>query len=195
MATSTSKATVRRAVPMDVVNICRLISEDRKHHLFVEPDEGLALAFVLGLITKGYVAVAEHTSGRIVGVIAFGPYIPGFSNDPIFDCEFFVIAPSFKDTGIGLALLRRSIKVADGYNAPVRISVCNWPDDKRAERWYNALGFEAAVPTWLRKPQKNKDNESGRRQDNETDDLTEPVVRGSGKVGAEPSDGPIEPTV
>lgn len=195
MTTSKQRVSIRRANPMDVVKICRLLSEDRKNHLFVEPDEGLALAFVLGLIEQGYVAVAEQSSDRIVGVIAFGPYIPGFSREAIFDCEFFVVSPAYKNTGIGLNLLRKALACADGYNAPVRVSVCNWTGDKRSERWFSALGFEPATPTWLRQKNKKEDDDGGRQQDNETDSGPESVVPASGAGRPEPGPDAVESTI
>lgn len=178
----TAKVKIRVAVPQDVVALYRLLSEGEKNHRTVEPNEVLAYRHILALITDGYVVVAEH-SGRIVGTIGFGVYQPGYSFESVYDCEWFEIIPSYKATGIGLALLRNALLKADKLNAFTRVSTCSTLGDERAEQWFKALGFETAAVTYLRKKKKSDD---GRRENNDDESDTGSVVRGGGSASAGP---------
>ena len=112
--------TIRKAVPSDVVNLYRLVSTQDDLFAFGRPDEARALAFVLDLITRGYVVVAEH-SGRLVGTIGFALYPPSISKDPVMDCEWFCVVPSYRDADVGSQLLDPVMKTADNYKAQVRL--------------------------------------------------------------------------
>lgn len=189
---STAKVKIRKAEPRDVTALYRLLSEGEKNHRTVEPDEGRAYRHILELIVQGYVAVAEH-SGRVVGSIGFAAYSPGYSFESIYDCEWFEVLPSYKATGIGLALLRNALRKGDELNAITRISTCSTLGDERAEQWFKALGFETAAVVHIRPKQKKND---GRRETNaDTDADTGPVVQPSGRVSDQPRNDAVEPAV
>lgn len=187
---STAKVKIRKAEPRDVTALYRLLSEGEKNHRTVEPNEGLAYKHILDLIVQGYVAVAEH-SGRVVGSIGFGVYSPGYSFESIYDCEWFEVLPSYKATGIGLALLRNALKKADELNAITRVSTCSTFEDERATRWFEALGFETAAMVHIRLKQKKNDG----RQENNDDAGPVPMVRAGGPVSAGPGEHSIAEAV
>jgi N-acetylglutamate synthase-like GNAT family acetyltransferase len=188
MTTSQQPVKIRRANGTDVVKLYRLLAAEHEQHFLVPVDENLALGSVLASIENGHVAVAEH-SGRIVGSIGFGVFRPGYSREAILDCEWFVVVPAYKQTTVGLALLRNALKAADQYGATVRISVCSVFGEKRIDTWFKALGFAPKTTAWLR-PKKNKVDDDGHgQQDTDTDPEPDSgsVVLTTGSVGGDES--------
>lgn len=172
---ATAKARIRRARPLDVSNLCRLLAEGNQetNSALGEPDEGRLTALVLDLVRNGYVSVAE-ISGRLVAILAFSAYQPGYTTQWILDCEWFYLKPSLRQTSIGLAMLRRAQEFADKYGAVMRVGVC--PEHAEFGEWLIELGYRPTHQMFVRSPEKNED---GRR---ETDEDAEPesVVRSGG---------------
>ena len=157
MTTSQQPIKIRRAKGTDVVNLYRILAAEQEQHFLVPADEILALGSVLAAIEQGHVGVAEH-SGRIVGSIGFGIYTPPYSQEPVLNCGWFVVVPAYKQTTVGLALLRNALKAADQYGPVLRISVGSVFGEKRIDTWFKALGFEPKATTWIRPKRKVDDD-------------------------------------
>lgn len=163
--TTSLPAKVRRAKPTDVVNIYRLWAEEIEQHPLVPADETLALGTVLATTEKGLVVVAEH-SGRIVGSIGLDLHRPEFSSESLLACRWFAVVPSYKETTIGLALLKRALAIVDQYGIRVSLSPSSFRDDKRMTRWLKAVGFDVYSTNWLRQ---NKKSSTDEPQNQDTD--------------------------
>ena len=175
MTTSKQPAKIRRAKPTDVVNLYRLLAEGQEQNSVAPVDETLALGYVLTVIEKGLVMVAEH-SGRLVGSIGFDTYRTESSKETALKSAWFPIVPAYKQTTIGLALLQRALAIIDEYDVQVLLSIST--DEKRVARWLTTTGFEPFKTVWLREGQKKKDEPASDTE--ETPDGEQP------DTGAEP---------
>lgn len=120
---------VRRARPVDCVNIYRLIKPLLETQV-VEPDEGKSLAYVLHLVENAYVVVAD-LSGRVVGAAVCSAYPPPFSREFLIDLEFLAAAPSFEQRGVKQALLRNVVNYARKNDAALRMAL--GPEDAASQ--------------------------------------------------------------
>jgi N-acetylglutamate synthase-like GNAT family acetyltransferase len=141
--------TLRRAKPLDVVNLYRLLSKQGKNDSVDRSDEARALAFVLDTITTGFVLVAEK-AGRIVGTIGFR----AVRTDRGIHCggTWFSVIPPYRDALPG-DLLDVSLRAADHNGFAVRFP-SPAPFD---EEVLTAAGFKLGDNEWIRK-RKNKKN-------------------------------------
>lgn len=184
MATA-NKVRIRRARPLDVSNLCRLLMEGQQEtqSALGEPDEGRLAALVLDLIQNGYVSVAE-ISGRLVAVLAFAGYQPGYTLQWVLDCEWFYLKPSLRQTGLGLAMLTRALDVADKFGASVRLGVCPMDGEELTDKVMKKLNFRATHRVYVREA----NNE--RRREDDTNTEPESVVRSGGEGDATASPDP-----
>jgi N-acetylglutamate synthase-like GNAT family acetyltransferase len=179
--TTSTKAKVRRAKPTDVVNLYRLVAEGQEQNSLAPVDETLALGYVLTVIEKGLVLVAEH-SGRLVGSIGFDTVKPQFSKETALVSVWFQVVPAYKQTTIGLALLRRALAIIDEYGIAVRLSTCT--SDQRIDRWLKACEFTPRVTVWQRE---------GVAKDEQVPDTSGGSDSGDSDPGAEPAQPESEP--
>lgn len=135
---------IRRATPEDVVNIYRLVrkrTETEEPHFLGVPDPHRGMSFVLDLIQRGYVIVAD-LSGRIVGCLGCSVYeIPyGPKDSWVMDAEFIAFAPGFEDNGTGAALLQNLRSFVVKNQVPLRVFACK-VDNERFGEFLQKIGF------------------------------------------------------
>lgn len=146
--------TIRRARPLDVVNLYRLISEQGDNDLFDLSDEARALAFVLDAIVNGYVLVAESKAHRLVGSIGLMPIVTK-TDPPPAGCFWLVISSSYNDSDIAADLLDLSLRAAAQAGRDVHFSRSLPLDDEAL----TAFGFKANKDgVWVRSVKKSKKN-------------------------------------
>lgn len=136
---------IRRAAPLDAVNILRLIvDEEKRAQVRVALDDATRLMDIITAITTGYVSVAE-ISGRIVGTI--GALVSDLSGRPVLSGTFFALSPSFHDTPVAGRLVSGLVKVAQAL--PVTFAL---PNEVAKDRPYGdalrSAGFEPKRIVW-----------------------------------------------
>lgn len=113
MTTETKTLRIRRATPLDAVNLFKLLVDDEKRTGTGEAfDEAARVAHILTVIATGYVTVAVR-AGRIVGSIGFVPGAPSYALEQVLVGEWFVLLPSFHGTKVGAKLLSGLLRFAD----------------------------------------------------------------------------------
>lgn len=186
---------IRRATPMDVTNIFRLVrrkAETDKPHFLGIPEEHRGLLFILDLIKNGYVIVAD-LSGRIVGVLGCSAYEPAYraKGEWVLDAEFFATAPGFESNGTGARLIHNLRTFVRKINIPLRLMSCSSDLKELEEELLTKMGFENAGTIYVLRARENEqeeDDERRRETDNDLGDETASVA-GSGP-GGHPSEGP-----
>lgn len=136
---------IRRAAPLDAVNILRLIvGEEKRAQVKVALDDATRLMDIIAAISTGYVSVAE-ISGRIVGTI--GALVSDLSGRPVLSGTFFALSPSFHDTPAAGRLVSGLVKAAQAL--PVTFAL---PNEVAKDRPYGdalrSAGFEPKRIVW-----------------------------------------------
>jgi N-acetylglutamate synthase-like GNAT family acetyltransferase len=170
MAAPEKKIQVRKATVLDAVNIYRLLAEGKKSSAIPgEMDPAKSINFILDLMQRGYVLVAE-LSGRIIASMGFSVFKPPHTDEFICDGEWYYVQPNFRDTGVGQALLQRLLKqMAD--KVDIRMALCERDVTEFKEEFLAKLGFDPTARQYIRK-------HDGRRQseldaDDETTGMAE----------------------
>lgn len=156
--------TIRRATPLDVVNLYRLASEQGEFDRFGPSDEARALAFVLDVIQNGYVLVAETKAKRVVATIGFACFPPPTAGEAALQAQWLAVAPSYEDGSLAADLLDLTVRAADKGCLAVHLSLSlGAPLDDEA---LGAAGFKPSRVEWMRQEKKNKNGvESGNERD------------------------------
>lgn len=166
----TQQPTIRRAQPLDVVNLYRLVLAQGEFSLLDGSDEARALVQVLELITEGYVLVAHNKANRLVASIAFAGD-QTTSGTPICKGVWLAVNPSYRDSSVVAELLDLSTRAAASAGFPVCIPVAFSPDDK-LERVVREAGFKRGSVYWIHR---NK-NKNGLRPASSGADQIQPEV-------------------
>ena len=157
MTNSTEAVTIRPATALDAVNIAKLI----RHSLGA--DQGLLrvndqkiVTHVLHTLETSFVAVAEHTTGRLMGSLAMTPLQQPWSDDWFMSEVWFCVRPSVHTGDTDVRLLREAETFADAQRMPMFFRV---PGDDREK---GALidgrpGFSKLGTHYLRAPQGGRD--------------------------------------
>jgi hypothetical protein len=113
MNTENRTLRIRRATPLDAVNLYRLLVSEEKRTGAGRPfDEAARMAHIIVAIAEGFVTVAV-ISGRIVGSIGAIPTSATYIKGAALTGEWFVILPSFSDTKVGAKLVQGLVRFAD----------------------------------------------------------------------------------
>jgi len=143
---------IRRAEPLDVVNLYRLISAHGEFNLLDRSDEARALVQVLEAIRDGHTLVATNKAGRIVATIAFiGVRLQ--SGLLTSKCVWSAVAPAYSTTLVVAELLDLSLRSADKAGIPVHVTLALPPDSPLTQAVI-AAGFKAGSQNWIRKNKK-----------------------------------------
>lgn len=167
----TQQPTVRRAQPLDVVNLYRLVLAQGEFSLLDSSDEARALVQVLELITEGYVLVAHNKANRIVASIAFAGGQTS-SGTPIAKGVWLAVNPSYRDSPVVAELLDLSTRSASAAGFPVCIPVANFSPDDKLELVVREAGFKRGSMYWIHR---NK-NKNGLRPASSGSDQIQPEV-------------------
>jgi hypothetical protein len=123
MPTEQPALRIRRATPLDAVNLYKLlVDEEQNTGIDVEFDEAVRLAHILHVIATGYVAVAEK-SGRLVGTIGFSAGGPQYAKDRVLTSEWYFLIPSLQNSQVPARFVNRIVEFADKHNVAIRFSV------------------------------------------------------------------------
>jgi N-acetylglutamate synthase-like GNAT family acetyltransferase len=153
--------TIRRAEPLDVVNLYRLVLAQGEFDLLDRSDEARALVQVLEAIRDGSTLVAINTAGRIVATIAFiGARLA--SGDVVCRCAWFAVVPPYRDSSVIAELLDLSLRPADKAGFPVHIPLL--PPESALAEAAELAGFVATEHDWIRRVVKRGDKEKQRRK-------------------------------
>lgn len=121
MPTEQPALKIRRANPLDAVNLFRLlVDEEKKNGLEVEFDEAARLAHILHVIVSGYVSVVEK-SGRIIGSLGFAARDLGYVQQKYLDGEWFALTPSLQKSQVPVRLIERAVNFADMHKVSIRV--------------------------------------------------------------------------
>lgn len=143
--------TLRRADPLDVVNLYRLV-RTQGFDLFDPSDDAGALRQVLDVIQNGYALVAENKAGRLVAALAFsGQRLP--SDDPYCLCVCFAVTPAYQQSMLTADLLDLAVRSAREGGLPVHLPMLP-PENALTEAALNAGFIPGDHHLWL--PKKNK---------------------------------------
>jgi len=162
-----NKIQVRRAVPKDIVNICKLLTGGWKEQTveYAPIDDLRAYRWILDIIEQGFVSVAD-LNGRIVGASCASPFLPPWSLQWMLDMEFLYVMPQFRVAGVAHELIRAVEGFADKVKLPMVFSIQTGEDVLAKDQMMKKAGFTYVGGSYLRPydGRKQKDNE------NETDD-------------------------
>ena len=178
MNTETKTLRIRRATPLDAVNLYRLLVDEEKRAGTGAPfDEASRIAHILTTIAVGYVTVAV-LSGRIVGSIGAVPSAPSYSDEKPLTGQWLVLLPSFRDTKVGVKLVEGLARFADLHGLGISFTL-PYPVLLTTVKAAEAIGFEATALTYSREPRLKIDEPVGdQEQTAEPDDPVEPDVAG-----------------
>lgn len=123
MSTEQPALKIRRATPLDAVNLFKLlVDEEQNTGTEIEFDEAARVAHILNVIATGYVAVAEK-SGRLVGTIGFSAGGATYATQRVLTSEWYFLIPSLRFNGKVIAhLVNRIVAFADKHSVAVRFS-------------------------------------------------------------------------
>ena len=162
-----NKIQVRRAVPKDNVNICKLLTGGWKEQTveYAPIDDLRAYRWILGIIEEGFVAVAD-LNGRIVGASCASPFLPPWSLLWMLDMEFLYVMPQFRGSGVSKGLIEAVEGFADKVKLSMVFSIQTGDDPLGKDQMMKNAGFTYVGGSYLRPydGRKQKDNE------NESDD-------------------------
>lgn len=149
---------IRRAKPLDAVNLYRLlVDEEKRTGTGVPFDEAARVAHVLTVIETGFVSVAV-LSGRIVGSIGALPVAPRYAKEVFLAGEWLAVLPSFSDTPVGRKLVEGLVRFADLHKFNVKFTL-PYPVAKAAAKAASDNGFEISMMVFSREPGLSIDDE------------------------------------
>lgn len=112
--------TIRRAQPLDVVNLYRLVSGQGEFDLFNQSDVAGALRQGLDVIENGYALVAENKAGRLVAALAFAG-LRDAENNLVVQCVGFAVAPPYRESSVTAEFLDMTVRAARAKRLPVLV--------------------------------------------------------------------------
>ncbi len=175
MTTESKTLRIRRATPLDVVNLYRLqLDEERKANAtLAEEDQSARLMHILTVIETGYVSVVE-ISGRIVGSIGFAPGGAPYHKARSLVSEWAFLTASFRHPKIVARLVAGVTRFADKYSAPVIVSLSDELGDEIVRVWEDQ-GFGLRTCVFARPPAVAELNEPYVDTDDQGDIPRDPV--------------------
>lgn len=151
--------TIRRAQPLDVVNLYRLVSEQGEFDPFDPSDVAGALRQVLDVIQNGFVLVAQNRAGRLVATIGFDGRTSASGATACFGM-WFAVAPPYRGSSLTADFLDITMRGASERSMPVQIPKMLSPDSPLIEAATKA-GFTPGLHSLI---WKNKNNGTIRRR-------------------------------
>lgn len=154
MPTEQPALRIRRATPLDAVNLYKLlVDEEQNTGIDIEFDEAARLAHILHVIATGYVAVAEK-SGRLVGTIGFSAGGPQYAKARILTSEWYFLIPSLQNSQVPASFVNRIVSFADRHG--VGISFSGPEHEPALSAALELHGFGNARVTLTREPANNE---------------------------------------
>ncbi len=151
MTTESKTLRIRRATPLDAVNLYRIqTDEERKANAtpLAEEDQSSRLMHILTVIETGYVSVVE-ISGRIVGSIGFAPGGAPYQKARSLVSEWAFLTASFRNPKIVARLVAGVTRFADKYKAPIIVSLSDELGDEIVRVWEDQ-GFDLRTRVFAR---------------------------------------------
>lgn len=149
---------VRRATPLDAVNLYRLIvDEEKRANRDVPHSQAARIADLLAVIESGYATVAV-VSGRIVGSI--GAVINEMTG--VVTGAWYALSPSFYDTPVPAHLLNGLVRFAFKEDRPLNIVLPMPMPGHLKSALENAGGFQ---PVGIMFEKKSNDGASAQEQE------------------------------
>lgn len=163
---SEKKIQVRKSVPRDVVNICKLLTTGWNEQTvdYAPIDDLRGYRWILGIIEEGFVAVAD-LNGRIVGASCASPYKPAWSHQWMLDMEFLYVMPSFRDAGVTEQLVKAVTGFADSVFLPMTFGIQTGDRPLVKDRLMKIAGWTYVGGNYLRP------SADGQEQEHDTDQL------------------------
>lgn len=142
---------IRRGKPVDASNLLRLLlSCHEEGAAFPEPDEGMAIRWISGVLTEGYVLVAD-LSGRIIGSVGFTTFNFPWSPKPYLYLEWMYVQKGFRNHKAFDAMIAASHAFADERKAPILAGINSGGDDVFVkDRLMKMKGYEYVGGTFIR---------------------------------------------
>lgn len=148
---SDKKIVVRRAVPKDVVNIVRLLTQGWNEQTveYAPIDDLRGFRWILDIIEEGFLAVAD-LNGRIVGAACASPYKPAWSHQWLLDMEFLYILPSFRGDELAGKLVKAVTGFADSVKLPMTFGIQSGDKPQVKDRLFQRFGWTYVGGNFLR---------------------------------------------
>lgn len=163
MNTEKPSLRIRRASPLDAVNLYKLlVDEEIKSGTAVPHDETARIADILTTISTGYVSVVEK-SGRIVGSLGFAAGGEPYALSKILDSKWAFLAPALSNTSVPAVMTRRLVEFADKFGAGIRLTAPL--GNERIADHLEQHGFVARTQQFYRDPVEVDDRSSAERSD------------------------------
>lgn len=145
------KIVVRRAVPKDVVNIVKLLSQGWNEQTveYAPIDDLRGFKWILDIIEAGFLTVAD-LNGRIVGAACASPYKPAWSHQWLLDMEFLYIMPTFRDGALAEQLVKAVTGFADSVKLPMTFGIQSGDRPRVKDRLIQQLGWTYVGGNFLR---------------------------------------------
>lgn len=162
---STKIIQVRKALPKDIVNICKLLTGGWKEQTteYAPIDDLRGYQWMLGILEDGFVAVAD-LNGRIVGAACASPFLPPWSTQWLLDMEFLYIMPKFRGDDVARELIRAVEGFADLVKLSMVFSIQTGERPLVKDRMMKMAGFTYVGGSYLRpydgRKQKNNENQA-----------------------------------
>jgi N-acetylglutamate synthase-like GNAT family acetyltransferase len=178
MSTEKSALKIRRATPLDAVNLYRMVVDDeRKAGTELEFDEAARVAHILTIIASGYVSVVEK-SGRIVGSFGFAAGGPEYAKNRVLVSEWCILHPSLASTKVSDRLVERLLNFADEHGVAIHINA-RAEGSQALEAYLEEFGFAPAKLVLVREPTIDERTDDERAED----DAIVAGIDGSAKSG------------
>ena len=145
---------IRRAHPLDVSNLTRLLDQavQEDEGAYPEPDYYMAINWITGILSEGYVVVAEK-SGRLIGSIAVTNYRFPWSPRWYLYVDWLFVSRSYRAGGVFDALMKALHAYADDKGAPVFGGISSGRDATLKDRLMRMSGYHYLGGQFIREPE------------------------------------------
>lgn len=148
--------TIRRASPLDVTNLVRLLKEcweELREIQISRVDEYCAINYVNETVQRGFVLVAD-VSGRLVGSLALRPHREEWArqSDWFLDEKWWYAIPRFRDRGVAMQLLLEAEKFSDEKGLPLYMCLNSIAADEIDALFRARPAYRRCGGTFLRFP-------------------------------------------
>ena len=187
----TTKVSIRRAKPDDVIDLSKLLRHGRDEQAEDIYYPGIALNqakqinHVLQVIDKGFVVIAEAREkgkpAELVGAIGMSIIRDEWSDEWLMNNEWFYVLPDWRETDVSLAMIKMVEQFADengdpatGKGLPVIIGMMTGRDVMLKDELMSQLGYQYGGGNFVRAPKDVVQQEEG-------SEAGDPAVAGGGK--------------
>lgn len=145
------KIVIKRAKPLDVVKVARLLYQayDEQEGMYPEPNELMVLNWVTGIMNEGHILIAEK-EGRVIGSIGISNYRFPWSEKWYLYVDWLFVSKGFREGGVFEALMTALHSLADMNKAPIFGGISSGKDARLKDRMMKMKGYTYLGGQFLR---------------------------------------------